>query len=208
MVLEWEIAGTERPDARVHPLSVCVEGASGGGGGVESGPEGIGPVGEAELAHLAIEGKGGPADPFGEGPFGRSGLEVELEEAIAGVQPAECAPGVEVGGREEVWNAALVDQSFDRKGEGGDGGDLFTGRIGIPGHTPDPGPGVEEGSDGREGSQSGAAQGQEGDCGEGPEQGKGTAHREWWGERGVRATAEHCRNRKIQVQLLAHIGTR
>ena len=181
MVLVRQGAGPKGPQLGVHPLGIRLECATGGGGGIERSPERVGQVRQAELAHLPVEGEGGSSDPFGEGPLGCSGLEVELEEAIAGVQPAECTPSIEVGGGEKVGNASPVDQSLDRKGEGGDGDDPITRWIGIPGHTPDPGPGVEEGTNGREGPEPGPAQDEDSGGRDDPKDGKGAGHRELWG---------------------------
>ena len=102
-----------------------------------------------------------------------------------------------------MGDSTPVDQGLHRQGEGGDGRGGLANGIGVAGYAPDPRPGVEEGAHGGEWSKPGRAEGEEGGRGEDPEEGKGAAHREWWGERGVWATAEHCKGRELPVQLVA-----
>jgi len=150
VVLEGEIAGTERDDPGIDPLGLRFEGVVDEARRVECPPERIGQGGEAELPHLPVEGECRSPNPFGEGALGGVGLQVELEETVPGMQPSERAPSIEVGLGKDLGNTAPIDRDLDGCAQSGKVDPGLGGRRSLVRDTPDPGDRIEEGAKGGE----------------------------------------------------------
>ena len=126
-VFQWAVGQPQPIYPGVHPFSVRLHGATARVISRQCRPLPLGRARQAQLAALPVGLEGHPAHPFGQAAGGGAGLEVHLEEAVAGHEITLRPPGVGLSGGKDMGNATLVNAHLDGTFERGDD-DIQVGR--------------------------------------------------------------------------------